>query len=122
MTEHDEAADADRRRRLLRLARVAWWLDDRFRVPILGRVGLDGLVGLVPVVGDTATALTAAWIVVEARRLGMPRRKVALMAMTVGVDWLLGLTPLVGDLLDIRYKANRRNIRRIFRHFNEPLP
>lgn len=91
-------------------------------MPILGRVGLDGLVGLVPGVGDTVTALMAGWVLLEARRLGLPWREIAKMAATVGFDWLLGLTPLVGDLLDMRYKANRRNIQRIFRHFNEPLP
>ncbi|SOD95859.1 DUF4112 domain-containing protein [Caenispirillum bisanense] len=114
--------DADRRRRLARLQTVAYWLDDRFRLPGTNiRVGLDGIAGLVPGVGDTATTAVAGWIILEAWRLGMPRRDLVAMAGTVGVDWAIGLVPLVGDVFDVGFKANRRNIRRILRHFGEEV-
>lgn len=114
--------DADRRRRIARLQTVAYWLDDRFRLPGTNiRMGLDGIAGLVPGVGDTATTAVAGWIILEAWRLGMPRRDLAAMAGNVGIDWVIGLVPLVGDVFDVGFKANRRNIRRILRHFGEEV-
>lgn len=120
----DPAVDADRRRRLARLQKTAYWLDDRFTIPGTNiRIGLDGLVGLIPAVGDTATTAVSGWIVLEAWRLGMPKRELAAMGANVGIDWVIGLVPLVGDIFDIGFKANRRNIRRILRYFNEqPRP
>ncbi len=116
----DPVAEADRRRRLERLRTVASWLDDRFQVPGTNiRFGLDGLGGLIPGIGDTATGAVAAWIVFEAWQMGVPRRHLAAMAGNVGIDWLVGLVPLVGDIFDIGFKANRRNIRRILTHFDE---
>lgn len=110
-------------RRLARLDTLAWWLDDRFRLPGTSiRLGVDGLAGLMPGVGDTATTLLSAWIIVEAWRLGVPRRVLAAMALRVGVDWLIGLVPLAGDLFDIGYKANRRNVDHLRRHFDEKTP
>lgn len=114
--------DADRARRLAKLAKLAYWLDDRFRIPGTGiRIGLDGMVGFIPGVGDTATLALSGWIVLEAWRLGMPRHKIAAMAGTVGVDYVIGLVPLVGDIFDVGYKANRRNIARILKHFEVPV-
>lgn len=120
-SDDDAADDATLRRRIARLETLASWLDDRFRLPGTSiRLGLDGLAGLVPGIGDTATAALAAWIIVEAWRLGVPRRSLTVMAARVGVDWLVGTVPLVGDLFDIGYKANRRNIDHILRHVGEP--
>lgn len=102
---------------LRRVARLAYWLDDRFRIPGTGRrVGLDGLVGLIPGIGDTATTLVAAYIVAEAARLGVPKRTIARMLANVGVDFAIGLVPLIGDLADLTWKANRRNARLLHDH------
>jgi hypothetical protein len=95
---------------LWRVARLAYWLDDRFRIPGTSRrVGLDGLLGLIPGIGDTATTLVAAYIVIEAARMGVPKRTIARMLGNVGVDYVIGLVPLIGDLADLAWKANRRN-------------
>jgi Domain of unknown function (DUF4112) len=95
---------------LQRVARLAYWLDDRFRIPGTRlRLGLDGLLGLIPGIGDTATALIASYIVLEAGRLGVPKRTLARMIANVGFDYIIGLVPLLGDLGDIAWKANRRN-------------
>jgi Domain of unknown function (DUF4112) len=102
---------------LQRVARLAYWLDDRFRIPgTRRRIGLDGLLGLIPGIGDTATALLASYIVLEAARLGVPRNMIARMLANVGLDYLLGLVPLVGDLADFAWKANRRNARMLRDH------
>jgi Domain of unknown function (DUF4112) len=102
---------------LQRVAWLAYWLDDRFRIPgTHRRIGLDGLIGLVPGIGDTATALIASYIVLEAARLGVPKGTIARMLANVGIDYLLGLVPLAGDLADFAWKANRRNARMLRDH------
>ena len=102
---------AERLKKAAFLDRLAHWLDDCFAIPGTNiRFGVEGLVGLVPGIGDTATLLVSLYLVVEARRLGAPKRMIARMLINVFLDWLIGLIPLVGDIFDIAYKANRRNI------------
>jgi len=114
--------DAGRRAVLQRLEWLAYWLDDRFAVPgTRFRVGLDGLVGLVPGIGDLATNSLTAYIVYQAWRLGVPRRVLLRMLANLGIDTAVGIVPLVGDLLDIGFKANRRNIRLLQSHLAERL-
>jgi hypothetical protein len=117
---HPEAAALDPQRRsrsVDRLQRLAYWLDDRFVIPgTRWRVGLDGLVGLLPGVGDTATAALSLYIIFEALRLGVPRPVVQRMLINIGIDYAAGLVPLAGDLFDVGWKANRRNIRLVLRH------
>ena len=86
------------------------------------RVGLDSLVGLVPVVGDIATAAMGAWIVWEARNLGMSKLQMARMFGNVGVDWLLGLVPFVGAIPDFFFRSNTRNLKIIKRHLDKHHP
>lgn len=101
----------ERRKKAERLDRLAHWLDDRFEIPGTGiRFGLDGLIGLLPIVGDTATNLVSLYLVLEARRLNASAWTILRMLFNVLIDWLVGLIPLVGDIFDIGFKANRRNI------------
>lgn len=100
-----------------RLERLAGWLDDRFRIPGTGlRFGLDALIGLVPGIGDTATAVSAAYLIARAAGLGVPRRILLRMAANAAIDLLVGTIPLLGDLFDIGFKANRRNVALLRRH------
>ncbi len=113
---------ADKRATLEHLDRLAYWLDDRFRVPGTGfRVGLDGLVGLVPGVGDVATNAVTAYIVYRAWRLGIPKPVLLRMLANLGIDTVVGIVPVAGDLLDLGFKANRRNVRLLRRHLGERL-
>ena len=75
------------------------------------RVGLDAIVGLVPVVGDLVTTAMGAWLVWEARNLGMSKFQLVRMAGNIGVDALVGAVPIVGDLFDFAFKSNTRNLR-----------
>jgi hypothetical protein len=86
------------------------------------RVGLDAVIGLVPVVGDLITTAMGAWIVWEARNLGMSRFQVGRMAANVGVDTLLGAIPLVGDLFDLAFRSNSKNLRIIRRWLDRHHP
>jgi Domain of unknown function (DUF4112) len=102
---------------LRRLDRFAFLLDEAFRVPGTSwRVGMDGVVGLVPGVGDAVTALVALYPVVEAWRHGAPPALVARMLGNIGLDTAVGAVPLLGDIFDMRFKSNRRNVELLKRH------
>ena len=102
---------------LQRLEQLAHLMDSAFVLPgINRRVGLDALIGLVPVVGDIAGMAIASYIVYEARRLGAPRWLVWRMMANVALDGAVGAVPLAGDVLDAAFKANRRNVALLRRH------
>jgi len=95
-------------------------LERLFVIPGTKReVGLDVILDLVPVVGDIAAAALGAYIVWEAKNLGMSKTQVARMAGNVGVDWLLGLIPFVGAIPDFFFRSNTRNLRIIKRHLDK---
>ena len=103
-----------------RLQQLAYWLDDRFRLPGTNmRMGLDGLIGFIPGVGDFLTGALSAFIIAEAWRLGVPPSKLTRMGANLGIDVLVGAIPLVGDVFDIGWKANRKNIALVLRHLEE---
>lgn len=107
-----DARPLTREQRFARLEALANLLDMAFIVPGTNvRYGIDGLIGLVPIVGDIITTAIALWIVREARALGAPRWLVARMLTNVAVDGVVGAVPVVGDAFDVAFKANVRNIR-----------
>lgn len=98
-------------------------LERAFIIPGINRpVGLDSIVGLIPIVGDVITAAMGAWIVWEARNLGMSKFQIARMAANVGIDTLLGAIPLAGDLFDFLYRSNTKNLKIIRRHLDKHHP
>jgi hypothetical protein len=106
-----------------RLEAVEGILERLFVVPGLNRgVGLDSIVGLIPVVGDVITASMGAWLVWEARNLGMSKFQLMRMIGNVGMDTAIGAVPLVGDLFDFVFKSNTRNLRIIKRYLDKHHP
>lgn len=102
---------------LMRLEALSRLLDNAFVVPGTKlRFGLDGLIGLVPGIGDLVTTVLASYLILEAHRLGLPRRKLARMIANVAFDTALGIVPVVGDAADMLFKSNRRNLRIIREH------
>lgn len=96
---------------LHRLRSIARLLDARFGIPGTGlRFGLDSLLGLVPGLGDAATALVSLYIVAEAHRLGVRPVTLARMVWNVALDLGFGAVPVLGDLFDFIWKSNLRNI------------
>ena len=86
-------------------------LDSAIRIPGTKIVmGLDALLGLVPVIGDAISGLISSYIIFEARRLGAPRWLIARMAANTTLDTILGSIPLLGDMFDVAYKANLKNV------------
>ena len=98
-------------------------LEGMFEVPVLGRrIGLDAVLGLVPVVGDAITAAMGLYLVWEARNLGMPRWQLWRMAGNVGIDTLVGAVPVAGDLFDLLYRSNTKNLKIIRKHLDKHHP
>ena len=88
-------------------------------------VGLDVILDLVPVVGDVAAAALGAYIVWEAKNLGMSKVQMARMTGNVGVNWLLGLlsvVPVVGAIPTLFFRSNSRNLKIIKRHLEKHHP
>jgi len=85
-------------------------------------IGLDSVIGLVPVIGDIIAAAMGAYIVWEARNLGLPKWKLARMAGNVALDTAVGAVPVVGDALDFIYRSNSRNLKIVKKHLDKHHP
>ena len=98
-------------------------LDRAFVVPGINMpVGLDSVIGLVPVAGDTVAAIIGLYLVWEGRNIGMSKWQLARMTGTVALDWATGSIPLAGDLVDFFYRSNSRNLKRVRRHLDRHHP
>ena len=105
------------------VTRLAWWLDDAVRIPVIGvRVGLDPLLGLIPGLGDASAAVVALLIVGSALRHRVPKTIVLRMALNVAFDFLVGLVPVAGDVADVFVKSNEWNLALLRRHAGTGLP
>src|SRR5580658_1378114 len=96
-------------------------LDEAFAIPGTGiRFGLDGIIGLVPGLGDVLAGLLSLIIPLAAWIRGVPYVTLVRMAANLGIGVLVGSIPLLGDIFDIAWKTNRRNYRLLCRHLGEP--
>lgn len=100
-----------------RIHRVTHILDDLVPIPGTGqRIGVDPMVGLVPVVGDVVGALAGGWVILEAARFGIPRIALARMVVNLLVDLALGAIPVLGIVLDVVSRSNTANLELFRRH------
>lgn len=91
---------------------LARWMDTKFRIPGTNfRFGLDGLLGLIPGVGDLSTFAISGYLVLLMARNGASGYILARMILNIVVDAALGAIPVVGDLFDFVNKANVKNMR-----------
>ena len=105
-------AKLTREQRLARLETIAKILDVAFILPGTKiRYGVDGIVGLIPVVGDIISTALSLWVVREARALGAPWYVVARMLGNVAFQGVVGAVPVAGDAIDVLFRANMRNAR-----------
>ncbi|AGH42604.1 DUF4112 domain-containing protein [Paraglaciecola psychrophila] len=97
---------------LLRAQKLANLTDSKVRIPFIGvRLGLDFLIGLIPVIGDVIMVGVSLSIVAMAKSIQVPRALRLAMLKNIGIDFLLGLIPFVGDVVDLFYKSNQKNVR-----------
>jgi NAD/NADP transhydrogenase beta subunit len=100
---------------------VAHVLDDWLRIPGTSiRFGLDGIVGLVPGIGDVLAGLASCILLVAAWFRGVPYVTLVRMTVNVGIEVVVGSIPFFGDIFDVAWKANRRNYRLLVRHMEQP--
>lgn len=96
---------------LARVEAVAHFMDDLFVIPgTKVRVGLDAMIGMVPVVGDLISQAISSYIIWEARRLGVSRFTMSRMIANSAIDTVVGIVPFVGDAFDVAFRANRKNL------------
>jgi hypothetical protein len=96
---------------LRRTRTVANLLDEAIRVPGTNyRIGIDPIVGLLPVSGDIVTGLIGLYIVAEAAFVGTPPAVLARMVGNVLADVVVGSIPIVGDAFDAVWKSNVKNV------------
>ena len=113
-------APADVRRRMEAMEKL---LERSFVIPGINRnVGLDAALGLVPVVGDAIAAMLGAYLLWEARNLGLPKWKLWRMAGNIAFDAAVGAVPVAGDLFDFAFRSNSRNLRIVKRHLDRHHP
>ena len=96
--------------RLERIRALSRLLDSAFPLPGGYRIGLDGIIGLIPGFGDITGSIASSYIIVESARLGASTATLLRMAMNVLVESLIGLIPFIGDLFDFVWKANEKNM------------
>ena len=127
-SEFERAADrlpvgrdvASVRRRIEAMERL---LERAFGLPGTNyRVGFDSIIGLVPVVGDLIAAAMGAWLIWEAKNLGMSKFQLARMTGNIAFDTLVGAVPLVGDAFDLLFRSNTRNLRIVRRWLDKHHP
>ncbi|MEM8826848.1 MAG: DUF4112 domain-containing protein [Pseudomonadota bacterium] len=93
------------------------------RVPLFGdRIGLDAILGLLPVIGDIIGGVMSSYLIWEARNLGMSRWQMTRMGANAAFDTALGFVPLVGDAADVIFRANTKNLRIIKAHLDKHHP
>lgn len=94
-----------------RVEALAKLMDSAITIPGSNiRIGLDAVIGIVPVIGDLISQAIASYIIWEARRLGVSRWTMARMIGNSAIDTVVGAIPLVGDAFDIGFRANMKNL------------
>ncbi|SCY98298.1 DUF4112 domain-containing protein [Microvirga guangxiensis] len=106
-----------------RLDALARLLDSAVRVPGTNvRLGADALLNLIPGVGTLTSKGVSAYLIWEARRLGVPTGTLLRMCRNVGVDFVISAIPLVGWVGDVFYRSNLRNMALLREHLDRTHP
>jgi hypothetical protein len=107
--------------RLKRMRQISQLLDGAIAIPgTKQRIGLDPILGLIPGGGDTVSAALSGYIIVEAARMGLPRKALMQMVMNLVIDTVVGSVPVLGDIFDVVSKANLRNMQIVESHAQSP--
>jgi hypothetical protein len=108
-----------RARTLERLEKLSILFDTAFIVPGTSiRFGVESIMRLIPGIGDAAASALSCYLLYEAHSLGVPKHVFARMIANVAIEGIVGAVPIIGDLLDVGFKANRRNVAILKHHFS----
>lgn len=104
-------ADPEIEASVARIEAIARLMDDMFLIPGTNvRVGLDAIIGIVPVVGDLISQAISSYLIWEARQLGVSRFTMGRMIANTAIDTVVGLVPFAGDAFDVAFRANKKNV------------
>ncbi|MEM5548280.1 DUF4112 domain-containing protein [Pseudoalteromonas fuliginea] len=107
---------------LKRLERFSHFTDSSIGIPFTKfNIGLEAVIGLVPVIGDAAGLILSSYVLIEAQRLGVSKRIKTKMIINMLIDFVGGLVPFFGDIFDAFFKANTRNTQLLKKHLNKQL-
>ncbi len=95
-------------------------MDSQFEGPMGIRYGLDGLIGLIPVVGDMATTFVSIYIIYGAFTLGCTPATIFRMALNVALENIIEILPAFGAFFDFLWRANDKNIALLEQHLESP--
>jgi len=114
--------EKDKRTRLEPLFRwVAIVMDELIALPNSKfKFGLDPLIGLVPGIGDTASAIVSALVLIQAARRGLPKILLARMSLNILINEIVGIIPGLGDVFSFWFKSNKRNYELLLAHTEKP--
>lgn len=109
--------------KLERLRRLSNLWDNYLTIPGTPlRVGLESLIGLLPIGGDVLGVIFSSYILIEAARMGLPKATLGRMFLNVVIDGVVGAVPILGDLFDTTWKANTKNVNLLEAHLHSPKP
>ena len=104
----------------VRINRLSRLMDTAIPLPGGYRIGWDGIIGLIPGIGDVAGMLVSLYIVAGARRSGASGATLIRMLLNVGIEAFIGAVPIIGDLFDLAFKANTRNMKILNQQLDQP--
>jgi len=110
--------EALQRRYLAQIDRIAKIMDGLVPMPVIGGIGLDAVLGLVPVLGDAVGLGAASLLIVRAAQLGAPPELLSRLVVMQCMDLVFGAVPVLGDLVDAGYRANQRSADLVHDWFN----
>ena len=110
----------DTEQSVARLEALARLMDGVFVLPGTNiRMGLDGIIGLIPVAGDVISGLVSSYLIWEARQIGAPKWLIARMVANTFLDTTIGAIPVLGDAFDVMFRANMKNMALLRRHMEK---
>ena len=96
-------------------------LDDFIQIPGTSiRFGLDGIVGVIPGIGDLIGGIASCIIIIAAWVRGCRTRCWRGWWRMSAIEVVVGAIPVVGDMFDIAWRANRRNYALLTGSLEEP--
>lgn len=123
--EHNSSrktTEAKQKAVLMRLNRFSRIMDSSIGIPFTRfRLGVESLIGLLPVVGDVAGLTLSLYVFLEAQQVGASRAVKLKILRNIGIDFVGGLLPVVGDAFDVLFKANTRNTKLLENYLNDQL-
>lgn len=109
-TDDSKSARQKIKAAIARLEHFSRLTDSNIGIPFTKfKIGIDAIIGLVPVIGDAAGLLLSSYVLFEAQRLGVSKRIKLKIILNMLIDFFGGLIPVFGDIFDAIFKANTRN-------------